>query len=689
MNKVIYGDGSEIRNAYDKYGQVTAQYLKDSSAAETKLYENVYDNYGNVLSHKDEQNGITYRYQYDLIDRIIGVDTTDGLTLRTEYDKKNRVSSMIQKAGGLTSSTGYLYGDAEKNQMPGLFYGLTVDGTQRVEYTYDGLGRVEKRTVKLDGGKEYHTTYTYVAGNGRGKTTPLVESVTNGTQTLYYTYDGLGNITHIHEKSSDAAAKTEKVRYTYDELSQLVREDNRWLDKTIVYTYDAGGNLTSKEEYAYTTGSVGTAENSKSYAYRATGWKDQMTAYDGQSITYDTMGNPLSYRGMQMTWQKGRELKGVEKDGTSVTYAYDQEGIRIQKTVGDTETRYYLNGSKIVAVETGSEKLHFIYDQSGNLFAMKAGSELYYYLHNCQNDIIGLVDSMGTQVVSYQYDSWGKPVTMTDATADGVGSKNPFRYREYCWDEETGLYYVNSRYYDPETCRFISADDISLVSASPMALTDKNLYAYCDNNPIARLDLDGMFWMHVAAALTGAVVNVAITYVSKKVTGQDFTPDDFLLAAATGAINTIPRLGPWANGIINGVCTYWDLKDEVGNGTALFCGVLSGIASKWSISNMANITKDTITVEKIKVNAAMDLTFGTGFSLGTTAISRGAVLTSENRTVKSGNTGKKISSKNSVKKTVKKPNAALSAGYAATVAVGVSSMIGLGMIIGLRSMRRK
>ena len=296
---------------------------------------------------------------------------------------------------------------------------------------------------------------------------------------------------------------------------------------------------------------------------------------------------------------------------------------------------------------------------------------------------------METQVVSYQYDSWGKPVGMTDATADGVGSKNPFRYREYCWDEETGLYYVNSRYYDPETCRFISADDISLVSASPMALTDKNLYAYCDNNPIARLDLDGMFWMHVAAALTGAVVNVAITYVSKKVTGQDFTPDDFLLAAATGAINTIPRLGPWANGIINGVCTYWDLKDEVGNGTALFCGVLSGIASKWSISNMANITKDTITVEKIKVNAAMDLTFGTGFSLGTTAISRGAVLTSENRTVKSGNTGKKISSKNSVKKTVKKPNAALSAGYAATVAVGVSSMIGLGMIIGLRSMRRK
>jgi RHS repeat-associated protein len=560
VNKVIYGDGSEIRNAYDKYGQVTAQYLKDSSAAETKLYENVYDNYGNVLSHKDEQNGITYRYQYDLIDRIIGVDTTDGLTLRTEYDKKNRVSSMIQKAGDLTSSTGYLYGDAEKNQMPGLFYGLTLDGTQRVEYTYDGLGRVEKRTVKLDGGKEYHTTYTYVAGNGRGKTTTLVESVTNGTQTLYYTYDGLGNITHIYEKNSDAAVKTEKVRYTYDELSQLVREDNRWLDKTIVYTYDAGGNLTSKEEYAYTTGSVGTAENRKSYTYRTTGWKDQMTAYDGQSITYDTMGNPLSYRGMQMTWQKGRELKGVEKDGTSVTYAYNQEGVRIRKTVGDTETRYYLNGSKIVALETGSEKLHFIYDQSGNLFAMKVGTEMYYYLHNCQNDIIGLVDSMGTQVVSYQYDSWGKPVGMTDATADGVGSKNPFRYKEYCWDEETGFYYVASRYYDPETCRFISADDISLVSASPMELTDKNLYAYCDNNPVMRVDEDGEFWNIAAGAVIGGLIGAGTELITQAVTSKGKIDwKGVVLAgvggaaggalAATGAVRGLQAVG---NAVISG-----------------------------------------------------------------------------------------------------------------------------------------
>ena len=351
-----------------------------------------------------------------------------------------------------------IYGDADKNQKPGLFYGLTVDGTQ----------------------------------------------------TLYYTYDGLENITHIHEKNSDSAAKTEKVRYTYDELSQLVREDNRWLDKTIVYTYDAGGNLTSKEEYAYTTGSVGTAENSKSYAYRTTGWKDQLTAYDGQSITYDTMGNPLSYRGMQMTWQKGRELKGVEKDGTSVTYAYNQEGVRIRKTVGDTETRYYLNGDKIVAMEDGNGTIHFLYDQKGHLLAMKVGNDYYYYLRNNQNDIVGLIDSTGTQVVSYQYDSWGKPIAMTDLTVDEIGSRNPFRYKEYCWEEETALYYVSSRYYDSNTGRFISADDIGLVTESPKALTDKNLYAYCDNNPVTRMDKGGKFWDTVLdiAFIAGDLVSI-------------------------------------------------------------------------------------------------------------------------------------------------------------------------------------
>ena len=135
---------------------------------------------------------------------------------------------------------------------------------------------------------------------------------------------------------------------------------------------------------------------------------------------------------------------------------------------------------------------------------------MYYYLHNCQNDIIGLVDSMGTQVVSYQYDSWGKPVGMTDATADGVGSKNPFRYREYCWDEETGMYYVNSRYYDPETCRFISADNTEFLTNNCINFEQYNLYTYCWNNPVNMLDQGGTWSQWVKKAIAVAVVATAV-----------------------------------------------------------------------------------------------------------------------------------------------------------------------------------
>ena len=83
---------------------------------------------------------------------------------------------------------------------------------------------------------------------------------------------------------------------------------------------------------------------------------------------------------------------------------------------------------------------------------------MYYYIFNAQNDVIGLIDSAGKQVVTYTYNSWGKPLSLKDTSASGVGSKNPFRYRGYCWDDETGLYYVSSRYYDSEVGRFVNAD---------------------------------------------------------------------------------------------------------------------------------------------------------------------------------------------------------------------------------------
>ena len=139
----------------------------------------------------------------------------------------------------------------------------------------------------------------------------LLESVTNGTNAaIRYTYDGNGNITEIHEGTQL------KARYAYDSLNQLIREDNAYTGKTVTYTYDAGGNILGKTEYTYTTGELGSPTRSVVYGYTDSTWKDLLTSYDGTAITYDEIGNPLNWRGgMSFTWQNGRQLAGISKDG--------------------------------------------------------------------------------------------------------------------------------------------------------------------------------------------------------------------------------------------------------------------------------------------------------------------------------------------------------------------------------------
>ena len=104
-------------------------------------------------------------------------------------------------------------------------------------------------------------------------------------------------------------------------------------------------------------------------------------------------------------------------------------------------------------------------------------------------------------MVSYAYDSWGK-VTAIEGDQDR-GKKKPLRYCRYYWDEETGLYYLASRYYDPEVGRFINADDLSVLSEEKREITDKNPYAYCDNNPIIRKDNEGDMWQLALAGVGG------------------------------------------------------------------------------------------------------------------------------------------------------------------------------------------
>ena len=127
-------------------------------------------------------------------------------------------------------------------------------------------------------------------------------------------------------------------------------------------------------------------------------------------------------------------------------------------------------------------------------------NNFYYYIYNVQGDVIALADaSTGKLAVTYTYDAWGKVLSVNDTTANSVGTQNPFRYRGYYYDTETSLYYLQSRYYDPDTGRFISSD--GYISGASGTTKGYNLFVYCDNDPVNKSDDNGCWpkWVKKAA----------------------------------------------------------------------------------------------------------------------------------------------------------------------------------------------
>ena len=190
-----------------------------------------------------------------------------------------------------------------------------------------------------------------------------------------------------------------------------------------------------------------------------------------------------------------------------MNYEYNKDGIRISKEIGNNKTNYYLEGTQIIIEEKNNNMIYYMYDDSGSLIGFKYNNEVYYYQKNYQNDITGIYDSSYNLVVIYKYDGWGKVLSVVENTTNNIGSINPFRYRSYYYDEETSLYYLNSRYYNPEWCRFINADGIIGANQDILSL---NLYAYVSNNPISNADDEGSYAWALPALSTTIGAGIAV-----------------------------------------------------------------------------------------------------------------------------------------------------------------------------------
>ncbi len=407
---------------------------------------------------------------------------SNGFTIKLAYDEFNRTSNVKYQIGSDALNTQWRYGNAS------VVYGVKYNGVEKISYDYDSLMRRTSTTINTT--VPFTTNYGYKSV-GNSASTQLASIWYSNTEAFNYTYDANGNITAITHP-----AGYELVHYYYDALNQLIREDNFELNKSVAYTYDNGGNIRSVKEYAYTTGNLGSVVNEKVYSYGDTEWKDLLTNYNGVNISYDAIGNPTNWiNGESFSWVDGRQLAAVTKGSNTFNYAYNEDGIRTSKTINGIRTDYYLNGTSIIMQKTGDNCIWYTYDENGFATGFRYNGNEYYYFRNGQNDIIGVIDSSGSTVARYTYDSWGNHVSITDGNGNNVANNlnhianiNPFRYKGYYYDTETGLYYVSSRYYDPEIGRWINAD--GYVSTGQGVLGN-NMFVYCGNNPIVRLDLTG------------------------------------------------------------------------------------------------------------------------------------------------------------------------------------------------------
>ncbi len=567
VTEIRYANGLTVNYVYDDLDRLSEVWYNEGTG-EQKVYEYEYTDDGKIARITDVRHGEVTSVIYDGSGRPVDTSIYDGeehlADISYTYGEKGRLHFASENLyysvlEDYKINNHYTY----SYEQDGALSEISIGGTlaMSVSYTYDNFDRL---TGKSYWSPDYTSSASYGYLTSGNKMTGYVGTYTStvyGSSKQYqYSYDESGNIVKIKLDGSDEA------RYVYDNLNQLIREDNVSLGKTYLYTYDNAGNRLSRTVHPLTAEGVTPTStlSTDTYGYTDTEWGDLLTSVNGLAQYYDEIGNSY-YTGVDFpvrTWE-GRNLVATNcilESGriASIQYEYNSNGIRTRKIVGGVGLREYtLDGDRILAELIATEYIDFvfvyIYDESGTPMAIRyasitsMSSELWHTLYlekNMFGDVVAIYDEYGNKCISYTYDAWGNHTTTYHAgtTSQSIEAYNPFRYRGYYYDDETGLYYLKSRYYDPELGRFISPDNVDVIAATPMGLTDKNLYAYCDNNPVMRADKDGEFWLvSIAVGLATRYIGDVIENLFDGKTGADiFIPKssigEYIAAGVTALI---------------------------------------------------------------------------------------------------------------------------------------------------------
>lgn len=327
---------------------------------------------------------------------------------------------------------------------------------------FDEFGMLKKVDIHECGNSILSNTYEYKKRSNNSKYISKqikTEKIKVGSETYTRSYesDALGNITKITDSTFGFHS------YEYDSRGFLIKAD----DET--YSYDKNGNIVKKGDYTLTYDSS---------------IKDRLVSFNGTKIEYDS-SNPLNPRkyGSNTYQFEGRRLVRWLYGGGYYDYVYNDQCLRIKKTDYRGITwNYVYDGNKLIREKSINNTLDFLYDEYDNLYGfIKDNSEKYLYIRDQLQNIIGITDINGKIVVKYSYDAWGALKNIKDTSSSGIGKLNPFRFKGYYYDNESRLFIVGQRYYNPEFCRFIQPVDASTLT--PYSINEFNMFTLEDNSP--------------------------------------------------------------------------------------------------------------------------------------------------------------------------------------------------------------
>ncbi len=570
LQKMTFGNDQTVQYSYDKFDRTTKEQYNNVT------YEYAYDASGQ-LAKQTSTAGEEYNYEYDSLGRLIRSNEYNDGTFeqRTEhiYDASNRLTKQSWYNVGGTTTMSYAY-----STTTGLLSSLnaTVQNSSiPVTYTYQGTNQLRSKAI----GSVMTKAYNFRSDSGYATALPDYVNYRDSSGNLIYGdnchYDSNGRLVKILDSGSST---TTRAIYGYDQQGQLTSATVG--GTRYEYSYDTAGNIQSKKVGSTTT---------NYYTYGNSAWRDLLTAYGGNTITYSG-GNPTKYYdGSTFTWTQGRRLATAKVGSTNISYTYDMAGVRSSKTVGSTKYDFTTLSGLVTRQTGGGKTIDFVYDENNQPLAMKYNNTLYYYVLNAQGDVIALADQNGNLIAKYSYDPWGKLLSVTpngwldeqNAYYLEVAEANPLRYRGYYYDAETGFYYLQSRYYDPEIGRFINAD--SYASTDATGLLSTNMFAYCENDPVNKSDPDGEVAHLAIGAVVGAIANVGFSYLNHMIAGESYglkeAALDALSGAASGALaaSGVGLLGQViGNGLTSGVAYF--ARADINNQRTTTSGFLVSIA---------------------------------------------------------------------------------------------------------------